>query len=68
MVYLTVRNKKHEKRRVELGKDAKLVDQSMHAVGVVEADKEDMPVQVLAQDNAFKDMTDMKNEDFVYVY
>lgn len=68
MAYLTVLNKKHEKRRVELGKDAKPVDQSMHAVGAVETDKEGMPVQVLAQDNAFKDMTDMKNEDFVYVY
>ncbi|CAL5867356.1 uncharacterized protein PFLUO_LOCUS1572 [Penicillium psychrofluorescens] len=68
MAYLTVLNKKHEKRRVELGKDAKPIDHSMHAVGAVEADKEDMPVQVLAQDNAFKDMTDMKNEDFVYVY
>ncbi|KAJ5677652.1 uncharacterized protein N7477_003285 [Penicillium maclennaniae] len=66
--YLYFLNKKHEKRRVAMGKDAKIVDFSMHAVGAVIEDKEGLPVQQVVQDNAFKDLTDMKNEDFVYVY
>ncbi|CAI7632322.1 unnamed protein product [Penicillium pancosmium] len=66
--YLFVLNKKHEKQRVAAGKDAKVVDHSMHAVGAVETDKEGAPVQQVVNDNAFKDLTDWANEDFVYVY
>ncbi|KAJ5672255.1 hypothetical protein N7507_001382 [Penicillium longicatenatum] len=68
MAYLSFLNKKHEKKRVALGKDAKIVDHSMFAVGTVPIDKDGMPVQQVANDNAFKDLTDWQNEDFVYVY
>ncbi|KAJ5585137.1 uncharacterized protein N7459_004937 [Penicillium hispanicum] len=68
MVYLSLLNKKHESQRVAIGKDAKVIDQSMFAVGTVPADKESEPIQQEANDNAFNDLTDWKNEDFVYVY
>jgi hypothetical protein len=61
-------NKKHEKRRVALGKDAKIVDQSMQNIQAVSDDaKEDLPQQA-ANDNSLKDLTDLQNEDFVYVF
>ncbi|PYH41528.1 putative MFS transporter [Aspergillus saccharolyticus JOP 1030-1] len=67
--YLSFLNKKHEQQRVSMGKSAKIIDHSMQAVGVVEGDKTDEPVQpAVTEDNAFKDLTDWKNEDFVYVY
>jgi hypothetical protein len=66
--YLFFLNKKHEKQRVAMGKEAKVVDYSMHAVGAIVQDKEGLPVQQVIQDNAFMDLTDIKNEDFVYVY
>ncbi|KAJ5215103.1 hypothetical protein N7468_010782 [Penicillium chermesinum] len=68
MFYLSVLNKKHESQRVAHGKDAKVVDHSMFAVGAISSDKEGVPVQQVADDNAFKDLTDWQNEDFVYVY
>ena len=68
MGYLSFLNKKHEKKRLALGKDAKVVDHSMFAVGTAPTDKEGVPVQQVANDNAFKDLTDWQNEDFVYVY
>lgn len=68
MFYLSILNKKHETRRVAMGKEAKVVDHSMFAVGEVPTDKEGVPVQQVADDNAFKDLTDWQNEDFVYVY
>ncbi|KAJ5364272.1 uncharacterized protein N7496_009985 [Penicillium cataractarum] len=68
MGYLTILNKKHEQQRVAAGKDAKVVDHSMNEVGAAQTDKEGMPVQQVANDNAFKDLTDWQNEDFVYVY
>ncbi|KAJ5218959.1 uncharacterized protein N7498_001058 [Penicillium cinerascens] len=68
MAYLSFLNKQHSKQRVALGKNTEVVDHSMHAVGAIIEDKEGVPVQQLVSDNAFKDLTDMKNEDFVYVY
>ncbi|CAG8267731.1 unnamed protein product [Penicillium salamii] len=65
--YLYYLNKQHEKRRVAVGKSAKIVDQSMQAVQAVSDDKEDLPQQP-ADDNAWKDLTDWQNEDFVYVF
>jgi hypothetical protein len=68
MAYLVFLNKRHEQQRVAAGKNAKVVDHSMHAVGEIITDKEGVPVQQVADDNAFKDLTDWTNEDFVYVY
>ncbi|EPS27703.1 hypothetical protein PDE_02647 [Penicillium oxalicum 114-2] len=68
MAYLSILNKKHEKQRVAAGKEAKVVDHSMNKVTTAQTDKADAPVQLATQDNAFKDLTDLANEDFVYVY
>ncbi|PYH99267.1 MFS general substrate transporter [Aspergillus ellipticus CBS 707.79] len=68
MGYLFLLNKKHEKERVRMGKSAKIVDHSMQAVGAVPVDKTEAPQQTPDEDNAFKDLTDWKNEDFIYVY
>ena len=68
MGYLFLLNKKHEKTRVSMGKSAKIIDHSMQAVGAVTIDKTEVPQPMLSEDNAFKDLTDWENEDFVYVY
>ncbi len=65
MAYIFFLNKQHEKRRVAMGKSAKIIDRSMQAVGETELDKNDAQ---MVEDNAFKDLTDFENEDFVYVY
>ncbi|KAJ5050205.1 hypothetical protein NUH16_008745 [Penicillium rubens] len=68
IAYMYFLNKKHEKKRVALGKDAKIVDQSMQTIQAVSDDaKEDLPQQA-ADDNSWKDLTDVQNEDFVYVF
>lgn len=65
-------NKKHEKRRVELGKVGPVADMSMldkdqrKETKVLEL--EDIQKVSVEQDNGLQDMTDLKNEDFVYVY
>lgn len=62
-------NKKHEGMRVSMGKNAKIIDHSMHAVGAIQSDQEQDPQKQQAEnDNTLKDLTDLKNEDFVYVY
>ena len=76
--YLMFLNRRHAKRREELGKSADLVDESMMGRGQMQNSK---AVEVegaggageparrrLDEDNAMKDMTDLKNEDFIYVY
>ncbi|OJJ52449.1 hypothetical protein ASPSYDRAFT_189436 [Aspergillus sydowii CBS 593.65] len=65
LAYIFFLNKQHEKRRVAMGKSAKIIDRSMQAVGETELDKNDAQ---MVEDNAFKDLTDFENEDFVYVY
>ncbi|KAJ5253871.1 hypothetical protein N7524_011051 [Penicillium chrysogenum] len=72
--YLMHLNKKHEKRRVELGKVGPVADMSMlnkdkrkQTKAVELEDIRDQKVSV-EQDNGLQDMTDLKNEDFVYVY
>lgn len=68
MAYLYFLNKKHEEKRVSMGKSAKIVDHSMQAVGSVPVDKTEPQQPAVSEDNAFKDLTDWENEDFVYVY
>ncbi|KAL4995953.1 major facilitator superfamily domain-containing protein [Aspergillus recurvatus] len=67
MIYIFYLNKRQEKRRVAMGKPAKIIDRSMQAVGETEIDSKD-DVGQSVDDNAFKDLTDFENEDFVYVY
>lgn len=67
-------NRQHAKRREELGKSAVLVDESMMAKKKmedskgVEAGESDRQQKALEEDNALQDMTDLQNEDFIYVY
>jgi hypothetical protein len=69
-------NHRHAKRREELGKSAMLVDESMLGKNQMEDSKavevEDGATtrrpKALEEDNALRDMTDLRNEDFIYVY
>ncbi len=71
--YLILLNKKHAKRRAELGKAADKVDESMigkENIGTskaVELEEGGNP-ELRANENGFSDMTDLQNEEFVYVY
>ncbi|KAL2822408.1 major facilitator superfamily domain-containing protein [Aspergillus granulosus] len=68
MLYIAYLNKKHEKRRVAMGKSAKIIDRSMQAVGEPEEMDKGEAGETTSDDNAFKDLTDFENEDFVFVY
>lgn len=72
-LYLMFLNKLHAKKREQLGKSANLVDQSMvsrkemgesHAS---EVEQRELP-RGLEEDNGLQDLSDLKNEDFIYVY
>lgn len=74
-LYLMFLNKRHAKRREELGKSAALVDESMVAKETmaeskaVEIENAQAPQRrTLEEDNALHDVTDLSNEDFIYVY
>ncbi|KAL4804031.1 major facilitator superfamily domain-containing protein [Aspergillus unguis] len=74
-VYLYWLNKRHAKKREELGKNAQVVDESMlrktqlldGKAGQVE-DGQVGEERAVHEDKGFKDVTDLKNEDFIYVY
>ncbi|KAL4867658.1 hypothetical protein BDV12DRAFT_209778 [Aspergillus spectabilis] len=80
--YLYWLNKSHAKRREAMGKSARIVDESMlrggrervqqDKIGELEleggAGKADGDGGNRAEDKGFQDSTDLKNEDFVYVY
>lgn len=68
--YLVFLNKRHEIKRVSKGKNAKVIDHSMATVGTISKDEDGMEQEELrrADDNAFKDMGDIENEDFIYVF
>lgn len=61
-------NKRHSKRRVQVGKSAVIIDRSMMNVqermvdGAATEEIEDVG------NKAFDDETDLKNEDFIFVY
>jgi len=67
-LWLMLLNKKHAKRRVQIGKSAVIIDRSMmntqeRAIdGAVSEETEDVG------NKAFDDETDLKNEDFIFVY
>ena len=74
--YLMFLNRRHAKRREEVGKNAQILDESMMRKDQMEDSKavelEDgtdrQQHRTLEEDNALHDMTDLKNEDFIYVY
>jgi len=65
-------NKRHAKQRVAVGKSAVIVDRSMmnvkeraaDAALVAEGEESDDGVG----NKAFDDVTDLKNEDFIFIY
>ena len=72
-VYLALLNRRHAKRREELGKSAVRVDESMMKKPDVAAAARGPGLEggeshVQEQSNGFSDLTDMENEDFIYVY
>ncbi|KAK3361915.1 major facilitator superfamily domain-containing protein [Lasiosphaeria ovina] len=75
-LYLIILNRQHAKQRESLGKNAVLVDESMLAKNQMENSKAveieggsaNRNQRALDEDNAMRDMTDVKNEDFIYVY
>ncbi|KAE8364517.1 major facilitator superfamily domain-containing protein [Aspergillus caelatus] len=72
-LYLIYLNRKHAQRRLDLGKSAQVVDESMlskQKVGkaVELEDVNALPQQNQTEDKGFSDTTDLKNEDFIYVY
>jgi len=78
-LYLLFLNRQHAKRREELGKNIQLVDESMisknqMASGKAAEAEEGHDEQAeggrraIEEDNGLRDMTDLKNEDFIYVY
>jgi hypothetical protein len=72
-IYLAFLNKRHAKRREELGKSAIRVDESMLKKAEMTQAKgiemeESREAQRQDTDNGFSDLTDVQNEDFIYVY
>lgn len=69
ILYVTVLNKKHAARRVELGKAAEVVDLSMEESKALKEKGETMNAEHGGLgEKAFDDVTDLKNEDFIYLY
>ncbi|KAI1145969.1 MFS general substrate transporter [Nemania diffusa] len=72
-LYLMFLNKRHEKKRVQLGKRADLADESMLNKKEIQQSEERDPERKeqainIEDDNGFQDRSDLKNEDFIYVY
>ncbi|KAJ7267607.1 MFS transporter [Mycena haematopus] len=63
--YLTVLNRSHSARRISLGKIGVLVDASLETTEDAAAAQEANGAQFAV--NAFDDLTDKVNEDFIYV-
>ncbi|PVH76097.1 allantoate permease [Cadophora sp. DSE1049] len=68
-LYLMFLNKKHATRRVQVGKSAVIADRSMMTTEErAVSDAVDEANGIGSGDKAFDDETDLKNEDFVFVY
>lgn len=77
MIYLKFLNRYHARLREQAGKSANLVDESMmdkekvrtgKAVAMELEEAGQPPRTAAADDKGFDDVTDLKNEDFIYVY
>ncbi|KAI0810240.1 major facilitator superfamily domain-containing protein [Xylaria sp. FL0064] len=71
--YLMFLNKRHGKKRVQLGKRADVVDESMMRKKEMQQSQDnelDQKEQAtsLEDDNGLQDRSDLTNEDFIYVY
>jgi hypothetical protein len=79
-VYLMFLNRAHSRRRAAMGKSAIVIDESLDSAEEVErrrvermsqqanAESQATSEQVRMGSKAFEDMTDLKNEEFVFVY
>lgn len=63
-LYLMLLNRKHANTRIALGKNGVVVDRSM--MNALERSENEPTGD--EGDKAFDDMTDLQNEDFVFVY
>ena len=63
-------NRKHSQTRIKLGKSPVLVDRSMQdpEPEVAGNETEQGAATNPVEDKAFDDLTDLKNEDFIFVY
>ena len=70
-------NRRHARKREEMGKTAEIVDESMMRKKNMESSKAvelegyagaQHYARPVDEDNGLLDMTDLKNEDFIYVY
>jgi len=74
--YLKYLNAQHAKRREALGKSTNIVDESMmRSKGEkdskeveLEEDPQRQQRKTIEEDHGLQDMTDLKNEDFIFVY
>ncbi|KAJ4360172.1 uncharacterized protein N0V89_000732 [Didymosphaeria variabile] len=68
VVWITMLNRKHAAERERLGKSAKVIDLSMETSEQLEGEEAVSASQGGVGDKAFDDITDIKNEDFIYLY
>lgn len=73
-LYLQLLNKRHAAQRTAVGKNAEKIDESMigkdkigHAK-TIELENGQASNDAQTEDKGFADVTDLKNEDFIYVY
>ena len=63
--YLAFRNKQQANKRIRLGKPGIIVDRSLEQYK--DRDVDDGVAKDEINNQAFDDLTDMQNEDFIYV-
>ncbi|EAT76195.2 hypothetical protein SNOG_16370 [Parastagonospora nodorum SN15] len=68
MAWIKLLNRKHAATRESLGKAVNIVDLSMENSRQVDAEEAENVGASGVGDKAFDDVTDIKNEDFIYVY
>ncbi|KAF1833506.1 MFS general substrate transporter [Decorospora gaudefroyi] len=66
--WIRIMNRKHAAMRESLGKSAVVIDTSMGTDKDADAEEVEHVQATGVGDKAFDDVTDIKNEDFVYVY
>ncbi|KAI1464165.1 MFS general substrate transporter [Daldinia caldariorum] len=73
-MYLMLLNRRHTKRREELGKQSNIIDESMvrrkdmQGSKTLEIEQNEQVIRNIEEDNGLNDLPDLKNEDFIYVY
>ncbi|KAH8719258.1 major facilitator superfamily domain-containing protein [Phaeosphaeriaceae sp. PMI808] len=66
--WIRILNRKHAATRESMGKSAVIIDLSMENGRDVDAEEAENMGASGVGDKAFDDVTDLKNEDFIYVY